>query len=93
MRRKWQCGMEALSLHSNSSPLVTFQIQSPPRKSLTLNAEKIVSVIKRVVGLIFWYLTMRGENLALFGDAKWRKAGFGSGFLCGCHSGSGGGRT
>jgi hypothetical protein len=67
--------MEALSLHSNSSPLVTFQIQSPPRKSWTLNAEKIVSVIKRVVGLIFWYLTMRGENLALFGDAKRRKAG------------------
>jgi len=24
--------------------------------------KKIVSVIKRVVGLIFWYLTMRGEK-------------------------------
>jgi hypothetical protein len=85
--------MEALSLHSNSSPLVTFQIQSPPRKSLTLNAEKNSISNKKSGGFDFLVPdNARGEG-ALFGDAKWRKSRFGSGFLCGCHSGSGGGRT
>jgi len=56
MRRQWQCGMEALSLHSNSSPPATFQIQSPQKKSKL----EFKNVGKKIIAINEWWVDFFG---------------------------------
>jgi len=48
--------MEALSLHSNSSPLATFQIQSPQKKSKL----EFKNVGKKIIAINEWWVDFFG---------------------------------
>jgi len=49
--------MEALSLHSNSSPLATFQIQSPQKKNQKLEFK---NVGKKIIAIKEWWVDFFG---------------------------------